>query len=612
VPEAIGAIVLGAELAGVGLFAFFGTTVTLGAVVGGAILIAGSIGLQLLLRQSVSPGMAPGSPALPGPDSGHQALRQAIPSRISGYGESVRIAGSFMLYEEALGISWDIQALFFGQLTSINGYYLHDDVVEVDGSGIVQTLGDGRYTGGVITIKTRLGLNAETAYSEVTAALPAIWDSTYKGNGIASAMMRCESTADPTTWHNTYPRGLPQLSVVASLLAIFDPRGPVTQVSNNPVLQLIDFLTNDDRGMGLAYDTLIAPVIGVLMAEANLCDDFVTTAAGGTERRYTSRGTFPLDSDPANVVNTILDTCDGWISENGDGTLALKVGVYRAPSFVLEAEHIKGFSLQKGMADEEVVNELTIDYTAADADYKTVPGQPWQDAVSIAELGRIRSQRFALPWVYSHAQSRRLAKRRMAQLNAPIRGTIITSLFGLQALGERWIQVAASEASADLTDLVIEVRGITIDLLNAQCTFKFVSVNPNGIDAWTPATEEGSAPTIPSKLVTPPPPVPQNIEVFPIGDFEPLPPAGTFVVTIDDPGRADLTLQSAWRVNGSGDPFVNDPLTAPTIQSEYDGRLGIRGGFAIASPGTYEVKVRSFGPAGAGSAFSSSDTVVIT
>lgn len=615
--ETIGALLL-APLIGqaAALFTIGATTITLATVVGTAALAAGAIGLQMLLaRPGAVPGTDAGAPALPSPDSGHQALRQTVPPRLAGYGELVRLAGSYVLYEEKDGNSFDIMALLHGEITAFRGYYLHDDVVELDGSGVVQEQGDGRYAGNVIAIKTRFGVASETAYSEVTTALSAIWTSAHKGNGIASALLICGATGDPTTWHNTFPRGKPELSVVADLIAILDPRDGVTRVTNNPVLQLIDFLTSSDRGMGLDYAALITPVLDALMAEADLCDVLVATASGATEKRYEGRGTFTLDSDPADVVATILESCDGWIGETGDGALALWVGVYRAPTVTFTADHIKGFRLEKGVPDEQLVNELTIDFTSPLADYKTVPGQPWRDEASISEVGKIRSQRFALPWVYSHSQARRLAKRKMARLNAPIRGTISTTLYGLAALGQRWIAIEAGEIHSDLAGLVIEVLpGAKIDLVNARLTFPFVKVNPNEIDAWDPETEEGTAPIIPDKLVVPPPPVPQSINAFPNEDgFEPGEGEHVFVITFDDTGRGDLRFQCAWRVNGSSDPFTNDPIENPFVAVDYDGRAGVKGGYGITVPGTYEVKVRSFlSSGGVGSAFSSTDTVVIT
>lgn len=611
--ETVGAIVLGVVFdVGPGLAIFGIASTTLATAVGGAILIGGSIGLQLLLNKS-KPNAQPGDPALPAPEAGHQPIKQAIPPRIVGYGR-VRLSGSYVLFEASSGVSYDVLAIHHGRIGGIIGYYLHDDVVTIDPiTGIVDVQGDGRYNNNAIKIKTRLGLATETAYTEISTPLSAIWGASYRGDGIASLAMICSQQATPTIYANVYPRGLPVPSIVADCAPVFDPRdgaqsrgSPLTWlVSSNPVLQMIDFLTNADRGMGFDYATLITPRLTQLMAQADLCDALVVRKDGANELRYASNGSFPLDSDPADIVSSVLDTCDGWLSQNGDGSLSLIVGQYIAPTVTLESKHIRGYTLQYGLAEEEVVNELTLDYTEPQADYKTSPGAPWRNEQDISDRGKVRSQRLALPWVYSHSQARRLAKRRDAQNNAGLRGVLTTTLYGIRCLGERWVRITAPDASDDLASVVIEVRGLTIDLLNASCQIKFVSVNPNAIDAWDPATEEGAAPAIPAKLVFPPPGVPQNILA--------VPGTSTFSlmdVSCDDPGRSDLTYQAQWRINGSVGAFTQGPSRqAPFTDSS--GRPAIRVTSGVSFGTTYEVQMRAFAPAGVPSAFSASTTAVL-
>src|SRR5581483_11239644 len=321
-PEFAGILILGAlgvgEAAAVPPIAIFGITTGLSAasIVGGAVLLGGSIGLQLLTAKKPNAGVAqavgPG-PALPPPDAGNQPLQQAIASRIVGYG-TVRLAGAYVLFEAQTGISYDVIAFHHGPIAAIRGYYLHDDAVTLDGSGFVVALPDGRYGTSQIKIKTRLGATPETAYSEITTPLSTIWTSAHRGDGLASLAMICAAAATPSDFANTYPRGLPLPSVVADCTPIYDPRLDVSlggtqsqgdsttwAVSSNPVLQVIDFLTNSDRGFGFDWDELIAPSLSALMAQADLCDDLVARNDGSHEPRYASNGSFPLDSDPADV-----------------------------------------------------------------------------------------------------------------------------------------------------------------------------------------------------------------------------------------------------------------------------------------------------------------------
>lgn len=564
-PGTIGLLILSAlELSAIAKVTFLG--VSIAQAVGTVLLVAGAVGLNLLINRRPTPSSQPS--ALAPPDAGHQTIKQSIPPRVVGYGR-VRLAGSYMLYEEDSGTSYDVIAFHHGRVEAIVGYYLHDDAVTIDGSGVVNVLPDGRYDNDKITIKTRLGAETETAYSEITSALSSIWTSAHRGDGIASAAMICSPVAleDYTV---EYPRGLPMLSIVADCTPMFDWRDDTQDrddsstwaTSSNPVVQLVDLLTSAEHGMGEDWDTLIAPVLDQLTIRADICDEIVALADGTGEPRYRSNGSFALDSDPADRITSILDTCDGWISENGDGTLALEVGQYRAPRFTIGSRHVKGYALQYGFADEEAVNEIVFDYTETALDYKTTPGQPWRDETDISARGRVRPQRLALPWVYSHSQGRRLAKRRMARFQAGMHGTITTTLYGIQGLGERWIRIVAPEVHADLADAVIENRGATVDLQSARVTYRFVIVNPNAIDAWDEAAEEGSPPEIPEKLVKLDPPVPTIDSVSFVADPAPFP---NYFVRIEDPGRADLTYQVRARATGATDWIVGPDQDASSV-----------------------------------------------
>src|SRR5262245_4550128 len=114
--EAIGLMAF--QAIGLGAAAGFtigATTITLGAVVGTAILVGGSIGLQMLTAPSLEAdtGATRGTPTragggLPSPESGHFALRQPIPPRTVAYGQ-VRLAGTYGLFEaDDAGVAWGV------------------------------------------------------------------------------------------------------------------------------------------------------------------------------------------------------------------------------------------------------------------------------------------------------------------------------------------------------------------------------------------------------------------------------------------------------------------------------------------------------------------------
>ncbi len=471
---------------------------------------AGLVGSAALLGISTAAAFL-AQPQVPKQPDGAQPLKQSIPARPRGYGRA-RLSGSYMLYDVQSLWSFDIFAIHDGKISGFVYYFLNDDLVTIDGNGGVNSIvgvSANRYVAYTsshhVYFATRLGLATETAFPvrasgfSPPSAIPN-WTAKHRGDGVASLYMECRQPG-ASDFLEHFPRGLPKPSVVCDLAPIYDPRdggqsrsdASTWAISRNPVLQLIDYLTNADAGgPGLDWDTLIAPSLTSLMAQADYCDELVTCNDGHTEPRYQSAGWYFKTNDPAEVIGSILATCDGWMAETGDGSLALYVGKYQTPTVTLTDDHIVGFNIDFGVADEELINEIRSSYTAIDSDYREGAARPWQDATSIAEVGKIRSTSVQRPWVQSWSQSRRLDKRLMARHQAK-RGTLQCSMYGLKVLGQRWVRVQSSTIDT-LSNAVIEITGATLDLLNGRVSLEWFLVNPNSIDAWDPATEEGQAP----------------------------------------------------------------------------------------------------------------------
>lgn len=480
---------------------------TVATIVGSAVLAGGAIAGGAILNSAL--GAKSTDFNAPKPSDGMQTLKQAIAPRLVGFGRA-RIAGSYVLYDSgSSGTSWDVIALHYGTIGGFVHYYLSDDLAVRDNTtGYVSRAVDlvGPYQSNV-RILTRTGLATETAYTEATtAAISMPWTAAHRGDGIASALLECNPVSSSLLF-TIYPFGLPKLSVVADLAPIYDPRvggqsrsDPSTwAVSQNPVLQIMHLLTDTARGMGLDWNEFIQPNLTALLAQADICDELVLRADGSSEKRYRSSGFYYMTNDPVEVIGNILAACDGWMTEGGDGTISIIVGKYATPSITFTDDHIIGCSFDKGVPDEEIVNEIRFTYNAPDNDYREAPGVPWQDTTSIAEIGKVRSQQMAFNWVQSWTQARRLAKRAMLRNQAPLRGTITTTLYGLQALGQRWVRVQSGFVS-DLANVVIEVSRARIDVASARCTFEWVFVNPNEIDAWDPSADEGARPVFMGKL----------------------------------------------------------------------------------------------------------------
>jgi hypothetical protein len=85
--------------------------------------------------------------------------------------------------------------------------------------------------------------------------------------------------------------------------------------TENAALCIADYLANQTWGFKAAYGTEIPN--DKLIAAANICDENVALAAGGTEKRYTCNGTFPLTMKRGEVLQNLLTSCAGRLTYSG-------------------------------------------------------------------------------------------------------------------------------------------------------------------------------------------------------------------------------------------------------------------------------------------------------
>jgi len=93
--------------------------------------------------------------------------------------------------------------------------------------------------------------------------------------------------------------------------------GPFSSIgyTTNAALCVADYLSNPTWGFRAIYGTEIPD--DRLIAAANLCDETVPLAAGGTENRYTCNGTFPLSMKRGEVLQNLLTSCAGRLTYSG-------------------------------------------------------------------------------------------------------------------------------------------------------------------------------------------------------------------------------------------------------------------------------------------------------
>lgn len=501
-------------------------------------------------------GVVMGSPSLPKPDTTSTALKTSRPPRVSAYGVS-RLYGAYILFETAAnGRAIDVYAVHEGQITETVRFYLADDAVNLSGNTVLAGV-DGRYGDSRLQLFWTDGSSPGTPFSAVMAELPGIWTANHRGDGVVllATLARSVKSED---FLDIYPNGVPVASMVAKWQKCPDlwAADPTDQSqwtwTENVIRHLAHYKLVRE---GVDYATKIAPTIAYWRAAQDVCDEDVPLKAGGTEKRWRSCLSHTHTQKHGDVTAALLATCDGWIAPRADGALVVYAGKYYEPTITIGPEHITAYEWSGvGVDDDSAVNSITCSYVSAEHDYNTVECDAWIDENDILARGQELTDSLD-PQVPSHGQVRRLAKRMMQRTNALYRGTVTTNVAGRVARGHRYINLHIEEAGTVFFSGVAEITAVTRNMQTGGITFSWVAASPS-IDAWNPATEEGS-PAATGDRVAPQPLTAPEIDSA-TAELSADGVTAQIRLIVDGPDRDDLTWFARWKV--SSDPIWNEAV----------------------------------------------------
>jgi hypothetical protein len=182
--------------------------------------------------------------------------------------------------------------------------------------------------------------------SQSALLFPGIWTSDHRCRGIAHVY-------NIIYFHpSKFPSGsFPELQfLIEGKNDIYDPRTATTGYTNNAALCIANYLT--DTRIGRGVDS--ADIDWDNFEEAaDIADEDVDVAGGGTEKRYTMNGVFDTSEDPQTILQKMQSTIGGPIVFQG-GKWRCYPGAWRTPTISLGAGDIIGdlsFSLQPSRRD---------------------------------------------------------------------------------------------------------------------------------------------------------------------------------------------------------------------------------------------------------------------
>ena len=285
------------------------------------------------------------------------------------------------------------------------------------------------------------------------------WGSSRRLTGCAYLHLRIKRTGNVKKAESPLASGLPsRVTVIGDGALLYDPRkdstvpggsgshrannqatwGAYTNAddTDNPALQLLWWLLGWEInsklsvGCGVPYSRID---MESFITAANTCDENITLAIGGTQKRYRTSGTASDADDRMEIINNLLASMNGTLRDNG-GKLTVTAMKNDLADYVLTFN--EGDML--GEFDWQQTRGLTENYNIARGRYVDPSNNSLYQMVDYPEVGFAASDGIErvmsldLPYVEDGRRAQRIAKQ-VLQRNQ-YRGMFSTT-FNAKALG---------------------------------------------------------------------------------------------------------------------------------------------------------------------------------
>lgn len=312
-------------------------------------------------------------------------------------------------------------------------FFLNDEAVTVDGSGKVTS---GPYANAAWLWFERGEENAAASATFVSECAPK-WTAAHRGRGVAKIYAKFQMTTAVVN------AGMPNITAeIEGRDEVRDPRTDVEGYTRNAAAIFYDWLAmpREVGGFGAYADEL--PDDDYLAAQANVCDEAVALAAGGTEARYAFDSVIEVGAAPSEVRQTFVTCCAGSYTFSG-GKHLMRVGYWVPVSAHLSEDDLNGPISIPLLADE---GQIATEVSGTFID----PGQLYQPQPvptrSIASAN-IRQADYDLPHITSAPRGQRILEIMLRRAQLEKRVTWPMNIMGLAVAAMDNVQLATPRYS---------------------------------------------------------------------------------------------------------------------------------------------------------------------
>lgn len=299
---------------------------------------------------------------------------------------------------------------------------------------------------GFATVAAHLGATDQVADADLVAAGLG-WTNEHRLRGVAYLYVKLTYSRD------VFPRGIPNISAVVRGKKLYDPRSGLTVWSQNLALAVRDYLAGS---YGLASTSAEIDDTAIIAA-ANICDESVSLAAGGTEARYTVNGVLDTGSTPRANMEALLSGCGGALTWPA-GLWTLHVGAYESPSVTLDEDDLAGpLQVRARVPRQDLYNAIKGTYVDPTGGWQPTDFPAMTNGPYAAQDGATIFRDVAFPVTTSNATAQRLAKMIVEKSR---QGITVQAPFKLSAFKlATWNNVMLSIASMGWSSKVFKVTG---------------------------------------------------------------------------------------------------------------------------------------------------------